>query len=119
MIKTKSIHEAAQASDGKRILVARFWPRQYSKETLCLTADRPWRREFAPSKQLLMEWKAGEIDWDAYVAWYSFDMGLQHKAIAALAKESRLETITLLCHEPEGDAHCHRHILKRLVEGAG
>ena len=49
MIKTKSIHDTPEASDGKRIVITHYWPRGYSKEKLDVTWDRPWRHELAPS----------------------------------------------------------------------
>jgi len=37
MVKTKSIYQKSEESDGERILVSRYWPRGLSKERLALT----------------------------------------------------------------------------------
>jgi uncharacterized protein YeaO (DUF488 family) len=115
MIKTKSIRDLAHPSDGKRILVMRLWPRNYSKEKLCLTE---WRPELAPSNKLRQDWYAKMIQWGQYVDRYLKEMQGQQEAIAELAEMAKTETITLLCIEDEANPHCHRHLLKTLIEQA-
>ena len=58
------------------------------------------------------------LTWEAYVTRYTKEMESQQEAIAALAEEARHATITLLCQEEEGDPHCHRHLLKKMIEDA-
>ncbi len=49
MIKIKRAYEAAAASDGKRVLVDRIWPRGVTKEE----ADIDWwAKDVAPSTEL-------------------------------------------------------------------
>lgn len=48
-ILIKRVYEAPQASDGRRILVERLWPRGIKKEALHHDA---WAREVAPSTAL-------------------------------------------------------------------
>jgi len=113
MVKTKSAYDRVERSDGDRILVSRFWPRGKSKETLSLTN---WRRELAPSKQLLGDWKKGQISWADYTARYNEEMAAQASVIAAIAEHAKEHTVTLLCFEQEGDPHCHRHLLKKMID---
>lgn len=115
MIKTKSIRDPVDASDAKRILVMRLWPRHYLKEKLCLTQ---WQPHLAPSKELLQDWHAGNIRWEQYATRYLNEMDNRREAIAELAKTAEAETITLLCIEDEDNPHCHRHLLKKLIEQA-
>jgi uncharacterized protein YeaO (DUF488 family) len=118
MVKTKSVKDTVEASDGKRILVMRRWPRPYSKVVLQVAGDGQWQRELAPSIELLKDWNEHRITWDEYVARYAGEMQTQHEAIARLAEEATRGTITLLCKEEEGDPHCHRHLLKKMIEDA-
>ena len=113
MIKTKSIYDPAEESDGERILVSRFWPRGISKERLSISQ---WIRYLAPSKTLVQDWKAGGMTWAEYESRYSEEMTAYQEDIETLAKMSDSKTITLLCYESEGDPHCHRHLLKRMIE---
>lgn len=112
MVKTKSVYDAAEQSDGQRILVTRYWPRGIAKARL---KAAEWIRELAPSKGLLEDWKASRISWDEYTVRYRKEMLAQEPAVAALRQKARGETITLLCYEREGDPHCHRHLLKELI----
>ena len=119
MVKTKSISDPVEASDGKRILVMRRWARPYSKARLQVEGDGQWQRALAPSEALLNDWKNRDnmgFTWDEYVTRYTKEMESQKEAIAALAEEARRGTITLLCQEKEGDPHCHRHLLKKMIE---
>lgn len=49
MIQCKRVYDAVAATDGRRVLVDRLWPRGCSKATLQLDA---WLREVAPSAEL-------------------------------------------------------------------
>lgn len=113
MVKTKSIRDPVEPSDGKRILIMRLWPRNYSHEQLCLAE---WRPDLAPSNKLRQDWYAESITWDQYVTRYLNEMQTQQDAITELAQTATTETITLLCIENETNPHCHRHLLKRLME---
>ena len=113
MVKTKSVYDPIEQSDGQRFLVTRFWPRGLSKAKLVLTA---WLRELAPSRALLKAWKAEELSWSDYEVRYYEEMSGQQERIRELSDKAGRETITLLCFEPESDPHCHRHLLKRMIE---
>jgi uncharacterized protein YeaO (DUF488 family) len=65
MVKTKSTHDPAEPLDGERILVSRYRRHGSSKERRSLAE---WRRELAPSKQLLHDWRARRISWNEYEA---------------------------------------------------
>ena len=118
MIKTKSVKDPIEKSDGKRILVMRRWARPHSKVGLQVEGDGQWLRDLAPSQELLADWKKLCISWDEYVVRYIEEMKHQQAAIADLAKEAAQGTITLLCQEEESDPHCHRHLLKKMIEDA-
>jgi len=112
-IKTKRAYDPAEASDGDRILVTRYWPRGISRERLSIT---DWLRNLAPRKELLRDWKNKRISWEEYTVRYHKEMRRQQEAIKELAKKAKRGTITLLCFEREDDPCCHRHLLKKLIE---
>ncbi len=112
MVKTKSVYDPVEESDGQRILVSRYWPRGLSRERLSLTEHL---KEMAPGVELLQDWKKGNISWDEYKNRYYKEMAQQQETISKLAKRASNKTITLLCFEREEDPHCHRHLLKDLI----
>ena len=113
MVKTKSVYDPVKESDGQRILVSRYWPRGLSRERLSLTEHL---KDVAPSVELLQDWKDGNISWDEYKERYHQEMAQQYETISKLAKMASDKTITLLCFEREDNPHCHRHLLKKLID---
>jgi uncharacterized protein YeaO (DUF488 family) len=113
MVKTKSVYDPVEESDGQRILVSRYWPRGLSREKLSLTEHL---KDAAPGVELLQDWKKGNISWGEYKKRYHQEMLQQHETISKLAKMASDKTITLLCFEREENPHCHRHLLKDLIE---
>jgi len=108
MIKTKSIQEKIEASDGKRISVMRFSKGSYDEEC----------RELAPSINLLMNYKKKKIDWPEYEKRYYEEMKPKRHLIRELADRAKKEILTLLCFE-KTDEQCHRRLLKNLIENVG
>ena len=113
MIKTKSVYDAVEGTDGERIMVTRFWPRGRSKKDLQLTE---WLRELGPSVKLLRDWKKGNISWQEYERQYFEEMKTQKYKIIELANRASIKTITLLCFEKEDNPCCHRHLLKKFIK---
>ena len=113
MVNTKSVYDPVETTDGKRFLVSRYWPRWLSKDKLKLTG---WIRELAPSKELLQDWKSKNITWQEYELRYFKEMENKQEFIKELANLAASGTITLLCFEKENNPHCHRHLLKQLIE---
>lgn len=113
MIRTKSVYDTPEDSDGKRFMVTRYWPRGISKQKLKITG---WIRELAPGKELLRDWKNNAVSWQEYETRYFREMESKRQFIRQLADIAAAETITLLCFEKEDNPHCHRHLLKQLIE---
>jgi uncharacterized protein YeaO (DUF488 family) len=112
MVRTKSVYDAVEAGDGDRILVTRYWPRGISKDRM----SAEWLKDLAPSRELLDDWKRNRIDWKEYTDRFHIEMEQCKGLIGELARRSQDDTITLLCFEREGDPHCHRHLLAKLIE---
>src|SRR5262249_38755747 len=117
----KHCRQSPEPSDGRRLLVMRFWPRgmhrtafhQYipalAPSAALLSAFRTYRASFCPSPFVEEEL------WERYRA----EMALQRPKIEALThRHLEGETITLLCacHDP---TRCHRTALGRYVLDPG
>ena len=126
MFKTKSVQSKIEATDGLRILVARGRGRG-------LPADRfdVWMANLGPSEELRDAILGGKISWSEYSRRYFKELheggGVdasnrriknhgQKFTLRLLQHQARKQTITLLCHCAEDEPHCHRHLLKALLE---
>jgi uncharacterized protein YeaO (DUF488 family) len=111
MIKTeKSVYDKPEASDGKRILVMRIWPRGISKEKV-----DEWVKDLGTEKELMKKWKAGGMTWSEYSREYEASLKGKELLLRRLAAESRRGTVTLLCGCKD-KTHCHRQLLKKAIE---
>lgn len=126
MVRTKSVHTRIEPGDGLRILAARGRGRG-------LPADRfdVWMANLGPSEQLRDAILAGQISWREYRRRYFKELmeagGVdarneriknhgQKFTLRLLQHLAKKQTITLLCHCAEDERHCHRHLLKELLE---
>lgn len=117
-IKTKRWCDAKKRGDGFRILICRYRPRALPKKDETWDV---WYSELGPSRELHADFygKNGPpIGWEAYRERYLKEMEQQAENIdelAALVAEGK--TITLLCSSACEDAsHCHRSLLRQLIE---
>lgn len=127
MFKTKSVHSKIEPQkDGLRILAARGRGRG-------LPSDRydVWMANLGPSEQLRDAILAGKISWREYSLRYLEELresdGIDRRnnqiknhgqkfTLRLLQHLARRQTVTLLCHCAEAEQHCHRHLLKALLE---
>ena len=108
----KRVYDPKDESDGKRILVMRFWPRGVRKTSIDL-----WVKEVGTSPELIKQWKTGKIEWSEFRARYKKQMQGENekKLIKELRGYANQGPITLLCIEKDPE-RCHRSILKELIE---
>ena len=108
----KTVYDKPSPADGKRILVMRLWPRGVRKTSIDL-----WMKDVGTSRELIKEWKAGNITWEKFKQRYLHDMKgeLQKKLVKEIAGYAREGPITLLCSCKDPN-RCHRILLKELVE---
>jgi len=117
-LKTKRWCDEADQDDGFRLLICHYRPRGVSKK------DETWDSWYAvlgPSRTLHADFygKHGPpITWEQYRDRYLEEMKAQDELIDELAKLiSEGKTVTLLCSSAcEDETHCHRSLLKRLIE---
>jgi uncharacterized protein YeaO (DUF488 family) len=126
VFKTKSVSSPIEPRDGLRILAARGRGRG-------LPADRfdVWMANLGPSEQLRDAILAGKISWSEYSRRYVKELTEtggadarndriknhgQKFTLRLLQHLGKKQTITLLCHCAEDEQHCHRHLLKAVLE---
>ncbi len=126
MVKTKSVHSPIEPKDGLRILAARGRGRG-------LSADRfdVWMANLGPSEELRDAILAGKISWPEYSRRYRKELletggvdARNHRiknhgqkfTLRLLQHLAKNQTVTLLCHCAEDERHCHRHLLKALLD---
>ena len=127
MFKTKSVYtEIEPRRDGLRILATRGRGHGLPKERYDI-----WMANLGPSEQLREEFLAGKITWSQFgrryrrELWDGGTIDRRNKRIKNHGQKFTLRllqhladdrTVTLLCHCAEGEPHCHRHLLKALLE---
>ncbi|GAU84839.1 DUF488 domain-containing protein [Bosea sp. BIWAKO-01] len=91
----KRVYEQPAATDGKRILVDRLWPRGISKEKAHIDL---WLKEIAPSDALRKQFHGKPDDWDAFCGAYADELTSETAQVAAreLAQHLREGPVTLL-----------------------
>jgi uncharacterized protein YeaO (DUF488 family) len=117
-IKLRRWNDPAERDDGFRLLICRYRPRGVRKADETWDA---WWKDLGPSRELHAAFwgKHGPpIGWEEYRRRYLEEMRGQTERIQELAaRVAGGETITLLCSSACLDeAHCHRSLLRQLIE---
>jgi len=80
-IHLKRAYEAPEASDGRRILVERLWPRGITKEKAALDA---WLKDVSPSPEL-RKWYAHDAGkWPEFQRRYRAELDANPAGVAAV-----------------------------------
>jgi uncharacterized protein YeaO (DUF488 family) len=126
MFKTKSVSSPIEKSDGLRVLAARGRGRGLPSNRFDV-----WMANLGPSEKLRDAILAGTITWTEYSRRYAKELletgGVdarndriknygQKFTLRLLQHLAKTQPITLLCHCAEDERHCHRHLLKALLE---
>src|SRR2546423_12898780 len=126
MVKTKSVHTKIEPGEVLRILAARGRGRGLPAERFDI-----WMANLGPSEQLRAAFLAGKISWSEYSRRYAKELlepgGVDSRneriknhgqkfTLRFLQHLAKKQTVTLLCHCAEEEKHCHRHLLKKLLE---
>ena len=108
----KTVYSPKEATDGKRILVMRIWPRGIRKTSVDL-----WLQDLGTSRELIKEWKTGKMTWGEFSKRYKRELKAepQKQLICDVAHMAESTPVTLLC-SCKNPNRCHRGILKTLIE---
>jgi uncharacterized protein YeaO (DUF488 family) len=127
-VRTKSVYSACDGrDDGFRVLVTRFRGRGLEKNRYDV-----WVASLGPTEELLRDVQTGKVGWTEFAKRYRKEL-LEPAAIdrrnrviknhgqkftlRLLQAVAQRMPVTLLCHCAEDQPHCHRHILKSVLEG--
>jgi uncharacterized protein YeaO (DUF488 family) len=97
-IEIKRIYEAAEKSDGYRVLVDRIWPRGVSKDAAALDE---WNKDVAPSTEL-RKWFDHKVEkFDEFAQRYQAELA-DNPAVDGLLQTAKKHKLTLLyaAHDP-------------------
>jgi uncharacterized protein YeaO (DUF488 family) len=110
-VRLKRVYEPASPDDGYRVLATRYWPRGIDRKTV-----DEYVATLAPSRELLHQYRQGQLDWPRYRLQYLKEMQ-DERAMAQihrLTKLARSEVVTVMCVCAEED-RCHRSLLRELI----
>ena len=128
MIRTKSVYSPKEPKkDGLRILATRIRGRGLFKKNYDV-----WMANLAPSQKLLDAIRNRKIERGVFKRLYrkelkesdSFDKKNtviknhgQKFTLRLIQRLAKTGTVTLMCHCAEDEQNCHRHILKKVLDG--
>jgi uncharacterized protein YeaO (DUF488 family) len=128
VIKTKSVFSPIEPKkDGLRILASRFRGRGMPSSRYDV-----WMPNLGPSEKLLSEMLKDRLNWGDFSRRYReelFEGGTidrknrtiknhgQKFTLRLLQRLAQDCTITLMCQCAEEEQHCHRHLLRKILEG--
>jgi uncharacterized protein YeaO (DUF488 family) len=128
-IQTKCVTEPIERErDGLRLAVTRYLPRGVRRSHY-----DAWLPNLAPSEALLRSFQAGKISWAQFAKAYQAELfesaavddrnprikNHGQKFMLRLVKElATRQPVTLMCSCAPEEEHCHRHVLKKLLESS-
>ncbi len=110
-IRIKRVYEGAGASDGKRILVDRLWPRGLSKARAQLAA---WCKDIAPSDALRIWFHAHPDQWASFRTRYLDELAAKEDLLRELRDTATDHPVTLLFASKDKD-HNNAAVLRDLL----
>ncbi len=127
MVKTKSVDTPIEREkDGLRILAARGRGRGVPKDRYNV-----WMANLGPSEELRDAILSAKITWAEYSRRYLKELREggaidernrriknhgQKFTLRLLQHLAQTSNVTLLCHCAEDERHCHRHLLKMVLD---
>ncbi len=112
MLKIKRIYDPPSASDGKRILIDRLWPRGLSKDKARIDE---WMKEIAPSDELRKWFGHDPEKWQEFRKRYKYELRGKNELILKLKLASKKGTVTLLFSAKDENSN-NAAVLKEVLE---
>jgi len=92
-LRTKRIYAARAASDGRRILIDRLWPRGMSKPDAHVDF---WAKSVAPSNELRRWYQHDPEKWEEFRRRYFAELDANPAGVAELRAQLGRGTVTIL-----------------------
>ncbi|HUJ78676.1 MAG TPA: DUF488 family protein, partial [Nitrospiria bacterium] len=112
-MKLKRIYEAAERTDGFRILVDRLWPRGVSKEKARIDL---WMKDIAPSHELRKWFNHDPQKWVEFLQRYEKELQAKQSQIRDLKQKLREEKVVTLLFSASDEKYNNAVALKRLLK---
>jgi uncharacterized protein YeaO (DUF488 family) len=110
-VRAKRVYEPVAATDGRRYLVDRLWPRGFSKASLWLD---DWLKELAPSAELCDWYDHDPQRFPAFRQRYRAELKDRTALLRRLVEEARSGAVTLLFAARDTD-HSNAAVLRELL----
>lgn len=111
-IKIKRVYDTPSASDGKRILVDRLWPRGLSKDKAKIDL---WIKEIAPSTELRKWFNHDTAKWSEFQTKFQAELKSNTEAVKRLQTELDENHATLVYSAHDSD-HNNAVVIKNFLE---
>ena len=113
MLRVKRVYDKKEASDGKRILVDRLWPRGLRTEDAAIDE---WLKEISPSDELRQWFNHDPKKWDEFRHRYRKELSSPEKReiLERIAKQAAHSDITLVYGARETQYN-NAHVLEELI----
>ncbi len=92
-LQLKRVYDPPAASDGRRILVDRVWPRGLSKQNARIDE---WWRDLAPSTELRKWFGHDPARWEEFRKRYRAELKQREERLAQLRELAAIEAVSLL-----------------------
>ena len=93
MITVKRVYDPVSASDGRRFLVERLWPRGIQKTKFRIDA---WLKDVAPSTELRKWFSHDPIKWEEFRRRYFRELDAEPEAWRPIVSSARRRRVTLV-----------------------
>jgi len=97
-IRIKRVYDEPAASDGRRILVDRLWPRGLTKEKAKIDH---WAKDIAPSNELRKWYGHDPAKWDEFRKRYFAELGKNKAGVNALVETMGKNGVTFVYSSTE------------------
>ncbi|TCB72651.1 DUF488 family protein [Acinetobacter sp. ANC 4216] len=111
-IQIKRAYAEVLASDGKRILVDRLWPRGITKADAKIDW---WAKEITPSTELRKWYAHDSQHWDEFQQRYRAELRSQTEVLKQIREMARQEKVSLIT-AAKSENHNHVIVLKQVLE---
>jgi uncharacterized protein YeaO (DUF488 family) len=112
-VKLKRAYEPVEATDGRRVLVDRLWPRGVSKARADLVQ---WMKEIAPSTDLRKWFGHDPHRWAEFCQRYSNELHENAELLSQLRSLARKSTMTLV-YSAHDEVHNEAIVLRDVILG--
>ena len=114
-VRLKRAYEAAESSDGLRVLVDRLWPRGVTKDAAAVDL---WLKDLAPSTELRKWFGHDPARWAEFQRRYGEEVRKQPEAFEQLCDLASKQRVTLV-YAAKDEEHNDAVVLRSLLLGAG